>query len=164
MKKIITSIVVFSLLFSMQIKAKNYFVATNGNDTTGTGLITAPYRSIMKAQQSVVAGDTVIVRGGTYKMTEAQIALKSGIYAYVLNLDKSGTSTSKRICYWAYQNEKPVFDLSNVKSANYRVYVFCVKGFYLHFKGLEVIGTQVTITTHTQSDGWKLLVQQYCLS
>jgi hypothetical protein len=152
MKKIIISLVFFCFLFSIQTQAKNYFVATNGNDTTGTGLITVPYRTIMKAQLSVVAGDTVFVRGGTYKMTEAQIALKSGIYAYVLNLDKSGTSTSKRICYWAYQNEKPVFDLSNVKPANYRVYVFFVKGSYLHFKGLEVIGTQVTITTHTQSE------------
>ncbi len=152
MKNNIYVFFIFCLFSLFQSQAKNYYVATNGNDTTGTGLITAPYRSIVKAQLTVVAGDTVFVRGGTYKMTEAQIALKSGIYAYVLNLDKSGTSTSKRICYWAYQNEKPVFDLSNVKPANYRVYVFYVKGSYLHFKGLEVIGTQVTITAHTQSE------------
>ncbi len=145
-------LIIIAFVTILQIQAKNYFIAPTGNDTTGTGTIDLPYRTIMKAHQSVVAGDTVFLRGGTYKMTEAQIALKSGIYAYVLNLDKSGTSASKRICYWAYKNEKPVFDLSNVKPANYRVYVFYVKGSFLHFKGLEVIGTQVTILTHTQSE------------
>jgi len=152
MKNKILFILIFCLISISQNQAKNYFVATNGNDTTGTGSITAPYASIMKAHQSVVAGDTVFVRGGTYKMSESQIALKSSIFAYMFTLDKSGISASKRICYWAYPGEHPVFDLSNVKPANYRVYVFYVTGSYIHIKGLEVVGTQVTILTHTQSE------------
>jgi len=152
MKRQICFLLLFSFFVLFKGQAKNYFVATTGNDTTGTGSITAPFASIMKAHQTVVAGDTVFIRGGTYKMSESQIALKSGIYAYVFTLDKSGTSASKRICYWAYPGEQPVFDLSAVKPANYRVYVFYVKGSYIHLKGLEVIGTQVTITTHTQSE------------
>ncbi|MDD3321398.1 MAG: T9SS type A sorting domain-containing protein [Paludibacter sp.] len=149
MKKILLLSAAF--LFVFQLTAKNLFVATNGNDLTGDGTIENPYASVMKAHQSVVAGDTVFIRGGTYMMQESDIALKSSIFAYVFTLDKSGTST-KRICYWAYKDEKPIFDLSNVKPADYRVYVFYVKGSYIHLKGLEVIGTQVTILTHTQSE------------
>ena len=152
LKKQTLILLVFAFFFHSENQARNYFIATNGNDTTGTGSITAPYATIMKAQLSVVAGDTVFVRGGTYKMTESQIALKSSIFAYMFTLDKNGTSASKRICYWAYPGEHPVFDLSNVKPANYRVYVFYVTGSYIHIKGLEVIGTQVTILTHTQSE------------
>lgn len=151
--KLILSLSISIILVSfLNIEAKTLYVAPTGNDTTGTGIITAPFRTITKANLTVVGGDTVYLRGGTYKMTEAQIALKSGIFAYVINLDKSGTSATKRIYYWAYQNEKPIFDLSAVKPANYRVYVFYVRGSFLHFKGFEVIGTQVTITAHTQSE------------
>ena len=150
MKKII--LICFISFIVISISGKNYFISPTGNDTTGTGLIDAPYRTIMKAHQFVVAGDTVFLRGGTYKMTESQIYLKSSIWAYMNYLDKSGTSTSKRICYWAYRGEKPVIDLSAVKPPAYRIIVFYVKGSYLHIKGLEIIGTQVTIADHTQSE------------
>ena len=75
MNKQILVLIVFSLVFLVQEGlARNYYVATNGNDTTGTGSITAPYASIIKAQSYVVAGDTVYVRGGTYVMKESQIS------------------------------------------------------------------------------------------
>jgi len=148
----------FSILFLMVlisifgINARNYYVATNGNDTTGTGSISAPYATIMKAQLSVVAGDTVFVRGGTYTMTEAQIYKKESIWSYMHYLDKSGTSATSRICYFAYPGEQPVFDLSKVKPAGYRNTIFFTKGSWLHIRGFEVTGVQVTITTHTQSE------------
>ena len=151
MKNKISALVVFCIFCLLQTQAKTIFIAPNGNDTTGTGSIAAPYLTIMKSHQTVLAGDTVFLRGGTYKMAESQIYLKSSIFAYMNYLDKSGTS-AKRIYYWAYQGEKPVIDMSAVKPAAYRNIVFYVKGSYLHFKGLEIIGTQVTITTHTQSE------------
>jgi hypothetical protein len=125
-------------------------VANNGLDTN-SGSLSAPFLTIQRAQTSVNPGDTVWVRGGTYTMTEAQIAAKNGIYAYVTNLTKSG-SAGKRIYYWAYPGEKPVFDYSTVKPATYRVFAFNVTGSYIHLKGLEVTGVQVTILTHTQSE------------
>ena len=152
MKNRISFILIFCLLSIFQNQAKNYYIATNGNDTTGNGTITAPYATIMKAQATVVAGDTVFVRGGTYIMNESHIYSKVSIWAYINALDKSGTSASKRICYWAYPGEHPIFDLSNVKPANYRNTVFYTTGSWLHIKGLEVIGVQVTILTHTQSE------------
>lgn len=143
--------IILILLSITKISARNYYISPAGNDTTGNGTIELPFRTIMKAHQYVSAGDTVFLRGGIYKMVESQIYLKSGIYAYMNYLDKSGTAT-KRICYWAYPDEKPVIDMSGVKPATYRNIVFYVKGSYLHIKGIEIIGTQVTIATHTQSE------------
>lgn len=140
------------LVLSMLAQAANYFVAPAGNDTTGTGSVENPFRTIMKAQSFVVAGDTVFLRGGTYKMREADVDRYYSIWAYMNYLDKSGASAAKRICYHAYRGEKPIIDMSAVKPAGFRNIVFYVKGSWLHFKGLEIIGTQVTITTHTQSE------------
>lgn len=55
------------------------------------------------------------------------------------------------ITYRAYQDEKPVFDCSDVKPPRQRVTAFYVSGSWLRLQGIEVIGVQVTITTHTQS-------------
>jgi hypothetical protein len=137
-------------LSSLSLFSSVYYVATNGNNAS-TGSILLPFATIQRAQQSVIAGDTVYVRGGTYVMTESQIALQQSIWSYVTYLDKSGTS-GKRINYWAYPGERPVFDLTNVKPAGYRVTVFQVMGSWIYLKGLEVIGVQVTILTHTQSE------------
>jgi hypothetical protein len=152
MKHLIYSLIL--VLINTSLSAKNYYIAPNGNDSTGDGSITAPYASIMKAQQFVIGGDTVFARGGTYKIAQSQISqtFSLGPYAAVNYLNKSGLSALKRICYWAYPGEHPVFDFSNVKPAGYRVTAFYVTGSWIHFKGLEVIGVQVTITTHTQSE------------
>lgn len=127
-----------------------YYVAPNGNDSNA-GTKGKPFLTIQRAQEAVVAGDTVYLRGGTYLMSEAQIAAFSGIYAHVTDITKSGTP-GKRINYWAYPGEKPVFDYTNVKPANYRVSAFWVSASWIHFKGIEVTGVQVTIKTHTQSE------------
>ncbi len=132
--------------FSTQI-----FVANTGDDVLGIGTMVLPFKTIQKAQSLAIAGDTVYVRGGTYMMTESQIASYSSIWAYVTLLNKSGTS-GKRINYWAYPGEKPVFDYSLIAPSGYRINAFEVTGSWLHIKGLEVIGVQVTITTaNTQS-------------
>ncbi|MDP4276979.1 MAG: hypothetical protein Q8914_05020, partial [Bacteroidota bacterium] len=151
MKRFVLFLLCFLTVLTV-CQATNYYVATNGNDTTGTGSKVNPYATVMKAQQYVVPGDTVYIRGGTYEMNESQIYRKESIWAYINYLDKSGTSASARICYWAYPGEHPVFDLSKVKPAGYRNTIFYTKGSWLYFKGLEVTGVQVTITTHTQSE------------
>ena len=153
MKKRIIIIIGFCILFLSENQAKTYFVATNGNDTLNSGVINSPFASIQRAQKEVAAGDTVYIRGGKYLMSEFQKANKKGIWASVQSLNKSGTA-SKRINYWAFPGEKPVFDFTNVKPTNYRIKAFDVTGSWIHIKGLEVIGTQVTLTGHTQSENF----------
>jgi hypothetical protein len=132
--------------------ARDWVVAPDGDDRAA-GTPDAPFATIQRAQQTVAAGDTVLIRGGTYRMTEKQIAGRVGPYACVTLLDKSG-APGKRINYWSYPGERPVFDFSDVKPAGLRVTAFRVDGSWLHFRGLEVVGVQVTIKSHTQSIGF----------
>jgi len=46
------------------------YVATTGDDTTGTGAIGAPWKTLTKAESGSTAGDTVIVADGTYDETQ----------------------------------------------------------------------------------------------
>jgi len=138
------------LLNSLSLYSTTYFVAVDGDDNN-SGSKSAPFATIMRAQQQVQPGDTVYVRGGKYIMTESQIARSQRIWAMVHLLNKSGNE-GQRINYWAFPGEKPIFDMSQVKPEKLRIMVFNVTGSWIHIKGLEVIGTQVTILTHTQSE------------
>lgn len=58
-----------------------YYVATNGNDTTGTGLSAAPVRSIWKAVQLGNSNGTpyrVMIGAGMYRMTNSMNGYPSG--------------------------------------------------------------------------------------
>jgi Right handed beta helix region len=129
--------------------AADWYVAPDGDDTAA-GSIKHPFATIQRAQQSASPADTVFIRGGTYRMTEAQIEGKRGIFARITVLDKSG-APQKPITYRAYANEKPVFDCSDVKPPGQRVTAFYVSGSWLHLLGFEVTGVQVTMHRHTQS-------------
>jgi hypothetical protein len=126
------------------------FVSPTGNDHN-KGTIDSPIASFAHAQDIASPGDTVYFRGGTYKVN-AYTDIQESLYACIFDLTKSGTE-SKPICYFGYPGERPVFDFSNVKPVGYRVAGFYIHADYLHLKNFDVIGTQVTITTHTQSEG-----------
>ncbi len=132
-----------------QAGAAEFFVATTGSDDH-PGTLEKPFATIQRAQRAAGPGDTVYIRGGTYVMKESQIARRRGIWAYVNFLEKSGTP-ERRINYWAYHDEHPVFDFSEVKPAGVRVDAFYISGSWIHIKGIEVIGVQVTLKGHTQS-------------
>ena len=150
MMKLILYTCIFSVIFNSVILSQIY-VAPDGNDSTNTGTIDKPFGSIQKAQELASPGDTVYIRGGTYKIRADQISqVVSNLFACVTYLNKSGTP-GHTIKYWAYPGEKPVFDFSAVKPANERVVGIYVIGSYIHLKGLEMTGIQTTITTHTES-------------
>ncbi len=127
-----------------------YYIAPNGlNSNPGT--IDLPLASIQKAQELVHAGDTVYLRGGTYHITESDISrIEQDLFACISFINKSGTAGA-RIKYWAYPGEIPVLDFSAVTPANRRVVGIWVEADYVHFRGLEMTGVEVTITSHTES-------------
>ena len=90
--------VLFFLFFCGVCFAHSWYVAPDGNDVN-PGTIDQPFQSLQKAQNFVVPGDTVYIRGGTYQMQESQINSYSRIQAFVTLLDKSG-SEGKRIHYF----------------------------------------------------------------
>jgi hypothetical protein len=129
--------------------AAEFFVAPAGNDAD-PGTLAKPFATVQRAQAAAAPGDVVHVRGGTYAMAESQIARRERNHADITRLDKSGTP-GHPITYQAYQDERPVFDCSAVKPAGLRVNAFYVPASWVHLKGLEVVGVQVTLTGHTQS-------------
>ena len=149
MKKSALLTCVLSLCLA-HLPAAVLFVAPTGSDRN-PGTQERPFATVQRAQAAARPGDTVYLRGGVYHLTETQIAHKERIYACVTYLDKSGRP-GKYILYSAYPGERPVFDYSAVMPADYRVAAFYVTGSWLHLKGFEVTGVQVTIRTHTQSE------------
>ena len=82
-----------------------YYVATDGNDTTGTGTIASPFATLNKAREVVATVNKamtsdiyVYVRGGTYYQT-----------ATVNFTTNDSGSNGRNIIYQAYTNEIPVF-------------------------------------------------------
>jgi hypothetical protein len=78
--------------------AATYYVATTGSDA-GPGTLAAPWRTIQKAADTVAAGDTVLIRSGTYAERVVLVA--------------SGTPGAE-ITFAAYPGEVPIIDGTGV--------------------------------------------------
>jgi hypothetical protein len=76
------------------------YISPTGNDTTGTGSIGSPWRTLAKLYANLAAGDTGYCRGGTYVGAD---------FAGDNIVDSVGTSGSK-ITVINYPGEVPVFD------------------------------------------------------
>lgn len=130
--------ILFGLLASS--RAAVYFVDPQGSDSD-PGTIDRPFGGLRKANAIVVPGDTVYIRGGRYSITTPATS-GAGI-----ELSKSGTA-SRRICFFAYPGEKPVFDFSKLAiSTSTYTFGFVVTGSWLHLKGFQV--SNVPMNTHS---------------
>lgn len=118
--------------------AATYYVAPNGSDTAD-GSKAAPWKTLPHAQDEVHAGDTVLIRGGSYIITAGvnSCPSRTGVVDAIL-LDKSGKD-GKPIIYAAYPGETPVFDFSKMTD-DCRVKGFNVSASWLYLRGLEVTG------------------------
>lgn len=150
-KKLLICIAVSSL--SINVSAADFYISPSGDDSNA-GTIDSPFSSLVPIQKVVAPGDNVFFRGGVYRPTVSNsMGDMNSIYSCAYILAKSG-ERGKPISYMAYPGEQPVFDMSDYKPEGKRVSVFYVSGSWLHLKGLEVIGTQVTISdgSNTQSE------------
>lgn len=82
-------IMIVVLLSHASASAREFYVATSGSDAN-SGTIEQPFASVQRAQDSVEPGDTVFIRGGTYRIQESQVDHKERIWANVIWLNKSG--------------------------------------------------------------------------
>jgi hypothetical protein len=122
------------LLAISQSFAGVYFVDPKGNDSS-PGTLEQPFASLQKGHDRAVAGDTVWIRGGTYAFQGAGANADAGV-----SFTKSGQSDTRRICFFAYRDEKPVFDFSGLSlRGTVSGAGFYLKGSnWLHFRGLEI--------------------------
>jgi hypothetical protein len=108
--------------------AATYVVAADGDDAN-PGSLDAPFATMSRGQQAASAGDTVYLRGGTFRFVSNSAA--NGVA-----LNKSGSS-GKPITYAAYEAEVPVFDFSGMTAAE-RITGIRVTASWIHLKGIEV--------------------------
>jgi hypothetical protein len=112
--------------------AMEYYVAPTGNDSN-PGTMELPFATLQRGHDVAAAGDTVWIRGGTYRPTTG----KSSMAGYVIS--KSGTSDTNRIKFWAVAGELPVFDFSQLQLGTSTSAGIYVTGSWLHFRGFEVM-------------------------
>lgn len=150
MKRVAFLIILLGCFSYLPSFAKQYYMALNGSDAN-QGTIDAPFATLRQAQKVMNAGDTLYIREGVYKVSIQQVMRDDGHYLRVYNLTKSGNK-KQRICYFGYPGERPVFDFSEVKHPRRRVSAFHISGEYLHLRNFEIVGVQVFMKGHTQSE------------
>jgi hypothetical protein len=116
--------------FEYQEALTGYYVATFGNDTTGSGTFANPYKTLYKAWTThTAAGVTIYLRGGVYPLD-----------AYTNLGTYSGTSGNTRKVY-NYPNEKPTFTPSQTwLDSTTQDTALYLRADYVHVKGFEISG------------------------
>ena len=125
------TVMLFTFFMFSTLKAATFFVAPDGDDTN-PGTIDEPFATMQKGHDKASAGDTVFLRGGTYEISKGAAA------AIGISITKSGKSDDERIYYWAYEDELPILDFSDLKLSGGIGAGIRVQGEWLHFKGLEI--------------------------
>ena len=97
-----------------------YYVSPVGSDTN-PGTITEPWFTIQHAADTMVAGDTLLLRGGTYN--------ESVITAH------DGNTTEGYITFSAYLGERPIINGANVSESQNG---FIIVNNYIRLSGLEI--------------------------
>jgi len=104
-------IVAFCLLASNLSQAMTYYVDQNHSSASDTnpGTFEVPWRTIQHAADTLVAGDTVFIRAGTYN---------ESVY-----IENEGNATDGHIVIAAYPGEVPIIDGTNVTDTDNGVIV-----------------------------------------
>lgn len=100
--KILIIMVIFLLPFSAQ--AAIYYVDGESGLDTNPGTITNPWKSLHKANTTLVSGDTVYIRGGTEDYEVYDVTASSGA-GEGIQPDNSGTGSGDVITYSVYPGE-----------------------------------------------------------
>lgn len=128
MKRFRNQAVITAVLLFLAIASPAYcsiwYVAATGNDTTGNGTISNPYKTITKAVSVSSAGDTIYIRGGTHT------------YTTTISISKSGTSVA-RYYLLAYADERPVLDFSSMSESSSNRGI-SLSGSYWYIKGIDI--------------------------
>ena len=103
-----------------ELKTFTYYVAPTGNDSH-SGTIDKPWRTIQHAAETLVAGETVLIRNGTYNEQVSTM--------------RDGDATDGYIVFSAYPGETPIIDGTGVTTGNNG---FWVEHSYIKLFGLEI--------------------------
>ncbi len=110
--------------------AKTYYLSSTGNDS-GDGSYDSPWFNLQKAVDAAVAGDTIILRGGTYYPTMMKDGTKTTV-----RITTSGT-TAKRITIKNYPDEAPILNFKD-QPIKLGVRGILLTGSYWTIKGIHI--------------------------
>lgn len=161
MKKIFFTF--FLTAFAIHVNAKNYFVAPSGDDFND-GTIDKPFATFGKAQSLAAAGDTVFFRQGIYHVSPSEIQGDGGDdrYQVLFHINKGGEA-GKPIVFTGYSLERPTFDFSQVRPEGKRVTAIQLSADYIVLRQMDIIGVQVNVKGHSQSECVKFQDASHCL-
>jgi hypothetical protein len=103
-----------------------YYVSTSGSDSNA-GTLSAPWKTIQHAANSVHAGDTVEVEGGTYNE--------------IVTMKTSGNATAGYITFTNYPGQTPILDGTGLSvGSSGQVGLFSLEGTfnYIIIQGFEI--------------------------
>ncbi|KFZ08547.1 hypothetical protein V502_09289 [Pseudogymnoascus sp. VKM F-4520 (FW-2644)] len=146
--------VLLAALFTSS-QAKDIYVSPTGS---GSGTSTSPYGSIQSAVNAAVAGDTILLRAGTYKPTTN------------IQITKSGTLTAP-ITLRSYEKEKVILDGESLPGTPYgldeslpngeRGILHIEKGNYWKFYNLELINGPYGVYSRDSSHNYYELLSTH---
>lgn len=120
-----TTLTILTVLFTILANAATYYLSPDGSDSSGSGSSSSPWFTLNKAWSVIKPGDTVYLKGGTYRYNSSQSLM-----------GKSGSSSAP-IRIWAVEGEKPVITPSSSYDGTRGINI---DSDYLHIKGLEITG------------------------
>lgn len=106
-------------------QGRTLHVAPNGSDAGGDGSVSRPFASLKRAADRAQAGDTVLVRGGTYSLSGEQFITARG-------------TENAWITLKAAPSEKVVLDASGAQLPDLYRGIITFGGAYVIFDGFEV--------------------------
>ena len=122
---------VFLLFFATGAIGATYYVATTGSDTN-PGTEASPWRNIQKAADTMVAGDTCIVKDGTYTDSNNYGAIRNCIVI----IRRDGTPTNW-ITFRAENTHGAVLNGNNSRTNAFYLY----RTNYIRIEGFEIRNT-----------------------
>lgn len=135
-----------------------YYCATTGDDDTGDGTIGNPWKSWQKLGNSLTAGDTGYIRGGTYTDC-SNTQYQCRWYNLVGTLESP-------INIWAYPGETPIWDFTTMPPLpgggmqNFAIQMNQCD--YVHVKGLRITNF-LQQNAGTFIIGWNMVNSQHNL-
>lgn len=103
-----------------------YYLSPSGNDNLNNGSLSSPWYTITKAITVAVAGDTILMRGGSYNYTTRQ------------NIGNKHGSSGNMILIANYPGETPIINAAEGYTYEEGIYIY--DSTYIYMKGLEITG------------------------